>query len=256
MTSTSKAAQHRSTHPLRALGYLRVSTDEQARNGVSLDAQRHRIEAHAEAQCWELAGIEADNGISGKRLNNRPGLRRALSALRKGRADALLVVALDRLSRTTTDVLGLAARSEREGWQILCVQEQVDSTPEGEFMLTLRAGLAQLERRKIGQRTKDALTELRRQGKRTSRFAPFGYRWADGRRVRVDAEQHILRRIMRYRAQGLGKRRIAKAMNETGCQNPRTQGPWADVPLTPADAAVSVAQLHDDRLEGLEGVIG
>ncbi len=254
MTSASKAARQRSTPPLRAVGYLRVSTEEQARDGVSLDAQRHRIEAHAEAQGWELAGIEADNGISGKRLNNRPGLRRALSALRKGRADALLVVALDRLSRTTTDVLDLAARSEREGWQIMAVQEQVDaSSPEGEFLLTLKASLAQLERRKIGQRTKDALAELRRQGKRTSRFAPFGYRWADGRRVRVGAEQHILRRIMRYRTQGLGKRRIAKALNGAGCMNPRTQGAWTPSTLAAVLRSAARRQVGTAGAQSTEG---
>ena len=137
MTSASKAAQHRSTHPLRVLGYLRVSTEEQAREGVSLDAQRHRIEAHVAAQGWELVSIESDNGISGKAVKNRPGLRRALGALKKRRADALLMVALDRLSRTTTDVLGLAARSEREGWRILCVNARARrklSLPEPIFV--------------------------------------------------------------------------------------------------------------------------
>ena len=135
MRSNGKAGD-----PKRVLGYVRVSTEEQAREGVSLDAQRHRIEAHAEAQGWELVGVEADNGISGKRVANRPGLRRALNALRKGKADALLMVALDRLSRTTTDVLGLAARSAREGWALLCVNEQVETgSPEGEFLLTLKA---------------------------------------------------------------------------------------------------------------------
>ena len=227
MTSASKAARQRSTPPLRAVGYLRVSTEEQARDGVSLDAQRHRIEAHAAANGWELASIESDNGISGKRLKNRPGLRRTLSSLRRRKADALLVVALDRLSRTTTDVLDLAARSEREGWQIMAVQEQVDaSSPEGEFLLTLKASLAQLERRKIGQRTAAALAELRRQGKRTSRFPPFGYMWLDGRRVEVEAEQHILREILEHRAAGRGARRIAKALNGARCPNPRTQRPW------------------------------
>lgn len=77
MTSTSKAAQKRSTHPVRAPGYVRVSTEEQAREGVSLDAQRQSIEAHAEAQGGTLVGIEADNGVSGKAIKNRPGLRAA-----------------------------------------------------------------------------------------------------------------------------------------------------------------------------------
>jgi len=137
-------------------------------------------------------------------------------------------------------VLDLAARSEREGWQILCVNEQVDATPEGEFMLTLRAGLAQLERRKIGQRTKDALGELRRQGRRTSRFPPFGFKWSDGRRVQVPVEQRILKRILRHREQGLGKRRIAKLLNGVGCMNPRTRGPWT--PSTLAHVLRSAAR--------------
>ena len=213
--------------PKRVLGYLRVSTEEQAREGVSLDAQRHLIEAHAEANGWELTGIESDNGISGKRLNNRPGLRRALSALRKGRADALLVVALDRLSRTTTDVLNLAAQSEREGWEFLCVQEQVETgSPEGEFMLTLKASLAQLERRKIGQRTAAAMNELRRQGRRISHRPPFGYRFRNGLVVSVAGEQKILARILELRGRGLGARTIARALNQEGSQNPRTGRPW------------------------------
>ncbi len=226
---------------LRALGYVRVSTEEQAREGVSLDAQRQSIEAHAEAQGWELVGIEADNGVSGKRMSNRPGLQRALRALKGHKADALLVVALDRLSRTTTDVLNIAARSEREGWQIHAAQAQVDAgSAQGEFLLTLQAGLAQLERRKIGERTRLALAELRRQGRRTSRFPPLGFKWVDGRREKVDAEQRVLRRILRYRAQGLGKRRIAKALNAAGCMNPRTRGPWT--PSTLAHVLRSAAR--------------
>ncbi len=212
---------------LRAIGYVRVSTQEQAQEGVSLDAQRQGIETHAKAQGWTLVGIEADNGISGKAIKNRPGLRRALRALKGRKADALLMVALDRLSRTTTDVLSIAARAEREGWQIQTVQEQVDAgSPEGEFMLTLRAGLAQLERRKVAERTRLALAELRRQGRRTSRFPPFGFEHRNGRRVRVPTEQRLLRRILALRAKGLGSKRIARALNRAGRINPRTGRPW------------------------------
>ena len=186
-------------------------------------------------------GIRAPSPLGAKAIKNRPGLRRALRALKGRKADALLVVALDRLSRTTTDVLSIAARAERERWQIQTVQEQVDAgSPEGEFMLTLRAGLAQLERRKVAQRTRLALAELRRQGRRTSRFPPFGFKWSDGRRVQVPEEQRILKRILRHREQGLGKRRIAKALNAAGCQNPRTQGLWT--PSTLASILRSAAR--------------
>ncbi len=223
MRSNGKAGD-----PKRVLGYVRVSTEEQVREGVSLDAQRQSIEAHAAAQGWELVGIEVDNGVSGKRMTNRPGLHRALRALKAHKADALLVVALDRLSRTTTDILNVAARSEREGWQIHAAQAQVDAgSAQGEFLLTLQAGLAQLERRKIGERTRVALAELRRQGRRTSRFPPFGFAWKDGRRVRVESEQRLLRRMLALRADGLGERRIARSLNEGKRGNPRTRGPWS-----------------------------
>ena len=82
------------------------------------------------------------------------------------------------------------------------MQEQVDAgSPEGEFMLTLRAGLSQLERRKVAERTRIALAELRRQGRRTSRFPPFGFEHRNGRRVQVPTEQRLLRRILALRAE-------------------------------------------------------
>ncbi len=99
--------------PSRVLGYVRVSTDEQASNGVSLDEQRRRISDYAETQGLSLIDVEADEGISGSKTTNRPALQSALRRLRKGEARGLIVTALDRLSRTTTDVLSLVARAER-----------------------------------------------------------------------------------------------------------------------------------------------
>ncbi|MCZ6785817.1 MAG: recombinase family protein, partial [Planctomycetota bacterium] len=98
----------------RVVGYARVSSADQAENGVSLDVQRHRLKAYCEAHGLELMGIETDEGISAKRTANRPALQRALATLKEGRADGLVVVKLDRLSRTTRHVLDLVERAERE----------------------------------------------------------------------------------------------------------------------------------------------
>ena len=95
------------------LGYCRVSTEDQARDGISLAAQRNRIEAYCEAHGLRLVRIEEDAGISAKKTTNRPALQRALEALREGEATGLVAVKLDRLSRTTRDVLDLVARAER-----------------------------------------------------------------------------------------------------------------------------------------------
>ncbi len=100
------------------IGYCRVSTEDQAGNGVSLDAQRHRIEAYCTAHGLVLAHVEEDAGISAKKTTNRPGLQRALSALSDGDADGLVAVKLDRLSRTTRDILDLVTRAEKERWAL------------------------------------------------------------------------------------------------------------------------------------------
>jgi len=210
----------------RVLGYVRVSTEDQTTNGVSLDAQRHRLTAYATAHGLELVGIEADEGISAKKTSNRPALQRALARLRRKEADGLVAVKLDRLSRSTRDVLDLVSTSEREGWALHSIEERLDtSSPHGRFVVTVLAALAQMEREQIASRTKAAMAELRRQGRRTSRRPPFGFRHEEGRLVPVPSEQRILERIVALDAEGLGCVRLTRALNEEG-PNPRVHRPW------------------------------
>ena len=88
--------------------------------------------------------------------------------------------------------------------------------------MTILAGLAQMEREQTGERTREALAHLRRQGKRTSGKPPFGYRFDDGREVKNPAEQSILGVILELRGQGLGPRRIARELAKVNTPNPRT----------------------------------
>ncbi len=165
------------------IGYCRVSSADQATSGISLDAQRHRLQAYCAAHGLTLARVEEDAGISARKTTNRPALQRALVALRRGDAAGLVAIKLDRLSRTTRDVLDLVARAEKEGWALHSIEERLDtSSPQGRFVVTLLGALAQLEREQAAERTKVAMAELRRQGKRTSRHPPFGHRF-EGDRV-------------------------------------------------------------------------
>ncbi len=81
--------------PSRVLGYVRVSTDEQASNGVSLDEQRRRVSTYTDAEGLSLIDVESDEGISGSKTTNRPALQSALTRLRKGEASGLVVTALE-----------------------------------------------------------------------------------------------------------------------------------------------------------------
>jgi len=142
------------------IGYIRVSTTEQADKGVSLDAQRHRLEAYCTAHGLALLRVEEDAGVSAKRTSNRPALQRALRALARGEASGLVAVKLDRLSRTTRDVLDLVSRAEKEDWALHSIDERLDtSSPQGRFVVTVLGALAQLEREQAADRTRVALAE-------------------------------------------------------------------------------------------------
>jgi DNA invertase Pin-like site-specific DNA recombinase len=157
------------TAPRCVLGYVRVSTEEQAGSGLGLEGQRQRIEEACRARGWDLLDVIEDAGVSAKTLD-RPGLRRALRALELGEADGLVVAKLDRLSRSVGDFAGLIDRARREGWAAVVLDTDVDmATPAGEMMANVMASFAQYERRLIGQRTRDALAVKRAQGVRLGR---------------------------------------------------------------------------------------
>src|SRR5438445_8838364 len=112
----------------RVVGYVRVSTEEQAHSGAGLRAQRTAIRSESERRGWELVAIHEDAGVSGKAMANRPALGAALSALEAREADALVVAKLDRLSRSLPDAAALLARSAREGWRLVALDLGVDTT--------------------------------------------------------------------------------------------------------------------------------
>ena len=154
---------------LRAIGYLRVSTEEQADSGLGLQAQEAQVRAEIEHKGWDLAELVVDAGVSAKTLK-RPGLGRALEMLDAGEADVIVAAKLDRLSRSVADFLSLVDESHRRGWHVDVLDLQVDtSTPTGRLMATMLSALSEWERRMIGQRTSEALQALKAQGVRLGR---------------------------------------------------------------------------------------
>lgn len=147
-----------------ALGYVRVSTSEQADDGASLEAQRNLLSAEAVRRGWDVE-ILADEGYSAKAIENRPALLSALDRLDKGSADVLLVLRVDRLSRSVSDFAALMARSQRRGWSLVALDLGVDtSTPAGDLMAHVLASVAQYERKVIGQRTREGMAQRRAEG--------------------------------------------------------------------------------------------
>ena len=199
----SMARPHRSVpDPSMVVGYVRVSTDEQAESGLGLAAQRSAIKAECQRRGWTLAAIHED-ALSGKSMMNRPGLAAALEAVETGNASAIVVAKLDRLSRSLRDFANIMVQAQARGWNLVALDLGIDlSSAGGEFMANVMASAAQWERRIIGQRTKDALAVKRAQGVRL------------GRPVTLPAE--VVERIVTAHKAGAGWSAIARELNDAG----------------------------------------
>lgn len=202
-----------------AIGYIRVSTDQQADKGVSLDAQRQKVRAYCDLYGFDLEGIEVDAGASASTLE-RDGLQRALAALDAGEADALVVVKLDRLTRSVRDLDALLTRYFAEGEHALVsVAEQVDTTTAtGRMILNVLMSVSQWEREVIGERTSAALQHKKANGEYTGGGIPYGYQLdADGKMLLEDeAEQKVIRAVLEYREAGLSLRKVADRLEADG----------------------------------------
>ena len=128
-----------------AVGYIRVSTEKQADTGHSLEAQVAKLKAYAALYELELVELVVDAGASAKSMN-REGLQRALGMLESGKANALLVVKLDRLTRSVRDLGNLLERYFSRGENaLLSVSEQIDTRSAG-GRLTLNLLVAEIGR--------------------------------------------------------------------------------------------------------------
>jgi DNA invertase Pin-like site-specific DNA recombinase len=214
-----KARRRTPSETPTAVGYVRVSTDEQADSRAGLEAQRAAIQTECDRRGWPLMALHEDAGISGKATTNRPALASVLEALSVGKADVLVVAKLDRLSRSLLDFAQLLHRASIEGWRMVILDLAVDTTtPSGEVMAHVAAAFAQYERRLISDRTKDALAEVRKRGVRLGR----------PRTLDID----IVNRIVSERSRGATLAAIADELDANGI--PTAQGGRRWYPATVA----------------------
>ena len=217
---------------MEAIGYVRVSTEQQADSGLSLAAQRRKIEAQAVVNDYALVSIVEDAGASAKTLD-RPGWARIMRAVRAGTVDAIVIAKLDRATRSVADLgrlledLAKARRADGgRGVALVSCAESLDtSTAGGRLVLNVLGAVAQWEREATAERTSAALQQKKAQGRRHCNVSPYGYRWSGGRRVDDQVEQIILAEIIGHRRGGLSWAKVADQLNADGHRT-RTGAPW------------------------------
>ena len=210
----------------RAVVYVRVSTEQQADEGVSLAAQRERCLAYAKALELDVVEVIEDAGVSAKSLD-RPGLQRALAMLDACKADALLVAKLDRLTRRVADLGHLVDEHFASRSALLSVGDNIDTrSASGRLVLNVLASVSQWEREAIGERTSAAMRHMRREGRYTGGAAPYGFTLAEGKLAPVPHEQAVIARARELRAAGCTFASVAVQLAEDGHRS-RTGAPFA-----------------------------
>ena len=207
---------------IKAIGYVRVSTDRQAEEGISIEMQIHKIEQYCELYNYQLVEIISDAGYSAK-STNRPGLKNLLQIINSDQADALIVYKLDRLTRCLADWSDLISKyfNEKSNKTLLSVCDQIDtSTASGRLCLNMMMTVYQWEREAIAERTKSALAHKRKKGEPLG-TARFGSNLTSKALEPNSDELIVIKLISDLRTGGKTQQQIADHLNQNNIRSKR-----------------------------------
>jgi site-specific DNA recombinase len=201
--------------PLRVAIYIRVSSEEQAKEGYSLQAQLRRLRLYAEAHGWVVVEEYADEGYSGRNLR-RAGYQRMMQE--KDKWDLMLVLKMDRIHRNQRNFTNMMDQLKQSGKEFASATESLDtSTPGGRFVMDILQLLAQLESEQISERVKMGMEQKEQQEKGTALSnVPLGYKILDGRIEVDDAAASLVRRMFQLAKDGLSAYGISQLLTKEG----------------------------------------
>jgi site-specific DNA recombinase len=206
------------------IGYVRVSTEDQATTGVSLDDQQGRLRAYSAAMGWGSLEAVVDAGESAKSLQ-RPGIALLLERVRRDEIARVVVTKLDRLTRSTRDLADLLDLFAKYNVALVSIAESLDSgSAAGRLVVNMLGVVAQWEREAIGERTASALAHKRQNGS-VYGPTPFGFRRVRNELAPDRAEQIALAEAVRLDQEGASYREIGRILTSLGV-NPHRGTGW------------------------------
>lgn len=200
-----------------AIGYIRVSTEEQAKDGYSLQNQELVINKKCDYEGWEVKEIFHDKGISGASMDKRDGIKELLEYVKSNKVDYLVVFKVSRLSRKISDVVAIADYLEKAGVKLIAIEDNIDtSTPMGRYFLVFGAIFAEMERENIITQVKGGMQQKAREGEWNGGKPPIGYDLVEKRLKINGAEAEIVKTVYNEYLKGKGYKAIAHSLNEKG----------------------------------------
>jgi DNA invertase Pin-like site-specific DNA recombinase len=217
----------------KAVGYIRVSTTEQATEGVSLLAQETKIKLYCELNDLDLIDIKEDAGISGKYIKKRPGIQKALSMINQGEAQHLIIFKLDRMCRNLKEACEIADLLLEKSASLHSVSEKIDTgSATGKLFYHILSAMAEWERGIISERTLEGISQKRKLGQKLGGRMPFGKNKGScivtekGKTVYnlIQNMQEIkaIEIAAQLRAEGMPLSKISEALEGRGFISPRT----------------------------------
>jgi site-specific DNA recombinase len=207
--------------------YIRVSTEKQADEGFSLDAQAHKLGAYCQAQGWDVAPahIYVDAGVSGKTAD-RAAFAAMMDAAQREEINRIVAMKLDRMARNVRDFLGIVDSLTSAGCGLVLIKESFDtSTPHGKFALTMFAAMAELEASTIAERMDMGRREKAAQGGYNGSQCPLGYQYTNETFTVVPGQAETIQQVFAWFVDGLGMSTIAQRLNTAGATTAKG-GKW------------------------------
>ncbi|MDG6219206.1 MAG: recombinase family protein [Candidatus Thermoplasmatota archaeon] len=197
----------------KAALYTRVSTEDQAKEGFSLDAQMEKLHAYCIARDWTIAGEYIDDGYSGRNIR-RPAYKKLLNDINSW--DILLVIKMDRIHRNSKNFMVMMEDLKRENKEFVSMTESLDtSTAMGRFVMDIIQRIAQLESEQIGERVYDGMAQKARTNGGSLGFnIPYGYNYINKQLIVNEKEANVVRTIYDLYLDGYSMKKIAVFLNE------------------------------------------
>jgi site-specific DNA recombinase len=213
----------------QAIGYTRVSTGQQVKEGISLDAQKEKIHAWCDYHGYDLMGVFTDEGISGASMKNRKELERALKVIKKDMA--FVTYSLSRLTRSTRDLFDIAEFINKKDADLVSLSEKIDTTSAaGKMVFRMLGVINEFERDQTSERTRLVKQHKKAKGEYNGGFIPYGYKLSDDKKllIPVSKEQKVIEAAKQLREEGKVLWEIVFSLEKQGyfTRNGKVFTPW------------------------------